>query len=117
MGAATARPPILATMSDTPFTPDVVAAVTAHMNGDHPEDSLLICRSLGGRPEATAAKMVGLDADGADFEVTEGDGAVAVRIPWSDRLTERAQVRLEVVRMYQEACAQLGVEPRAAAEH
>lgn len=105
-------------MSDAPFTPEVVAAVTSHMNGDHPEDSLLICRSLGGRPQATSAAMVGLDADGADFEVLEDGGEpVAVRIPWSERLTERGQVRLEFVRMYQEACAQLGVTPRTAAEH
>ena len=29
-------------MSATPFSPDVVAAVTQHMNDDHPDDTLLI---------------------------------------------------------------------------
>jgi hypothetical protein len=37
--------------------------------------------------------------------------AVPVRIPFSERLTERRQVRGEAVRMYQQACAALGVAP------
>ena len=41
----------------------------------------------------------------------------AIRVPWSRPLTERAEIRAEVVRMYHEACAALGIEPRAAKEH
>lgn len=105
-------------MTATEFpTPDVVAAITRHMNEDHPEDSVLICRSLGGQPSTAAATMTGLDADGADFTASTDDGTVTVRIPWSERLTERPQVRAEVVRMYHEACAALGVEPRPPVEH
>lgn len=99
------------------FGPDVVAAVCRHMNDDHPDDSLLICRTLGGRPDATAARMTGLDAEGADFEVTGDSGVGNVRLPWSTTLTERPQIRLEVVRMYEEACAAAGQEPRTAAPH
>jgi predicted HicB family RNase H-like nuclease len=40
------------------------------------------------------------------------DIAVPVRVPFSERLTERRQVRAEAVRMYREACAALGIEPR-----
>jgi putative heme iron utilization protein len=102
-------------MSDTPFTFDdaTVAGVTSHMNADHTNDTLLICRSLGGRPDATAATMTGLDGDGGDYLVTVGGADETVRIPWSRPLTERAEIRVEVVRMYEEACAQLGIEPRA----
>ncbi|NYH54324.1 putative heme iron utilization protein [Nocardiopsis arvandica] len=94
-----------------PFSPEVVAAVTAHMNGDHPEDTLLICRALGGLPEATAARMTGLDGDGGDYAVTAGGAEHTVRIPWARPLTERAQIRAEVVRMYQEAREKLGAAP------
>lgn len=88
-----------------PFTPEVVAAILAHMNDDHAADSLLIVRA-GGRPDAVAARMTGLDALGGDFAATLPDGGTAaVRIPWSKRLTERAQVRAEVVRLYGEARA------------
>jgi putative heme iron utilization protein len=94
------------------FTPDVVAAVCRHMNDDHPADSLLICRTLGGKPDATAARMTALDAEGADFEVTLDGRPERVRLPWSTTLTDRPQIRQEVVRMYEEACALAGVPPR-----
>jgi hypothetical protein len=55
--------------------------------------------------------MSGLDADGMDFEATVDGIAVPVRIPFSERLTERRQVRGEAVRMYQQACAALGIAP------
>jgi len=97
-----------------PFTAEVVAQVARHMNDDHAADSLLICRSLGGTPQATAARMTGLDADGIEFAATVAGVEVPVRVPFAYRLTERVQVRHEVVRMYQEACAQLGVTPRPA---
>ncbi|MFC7330274.1 DUF2470 domain-containing protein [Marinactinospora rubrisoli] len=83
-------------------------AITRHMNEDHAADTLLICRALGGVPAATAARMTGLDATGGDFAATVAGTEVPVRIPWSAPLTERAQVRREVVRMYQEARARLG---------
>ncbi|MFD3688818.1 DUF2470 domain-containing protein [Nocardiopsis sp. NPDC058631] len=98
--------------SPHPFSPDVVAAVTAHMNGDHPEDTLLICRALGGVPGATAARMTGLDGAGGDYTVTVDGAERAVRVPWGHLLTERPQIRAEVVRLYQEACARLGATPR-----
>lgn len=101
----------------TTFAPEVVAAVCAHMNDDHVEDSLLIVRSLGARPEATAASMTGLDDTHAIFVATVDGSDVEVLVPWSETISERAQIRAEVVRMYHEACAALGIEPRAAAEH
>lgn len=94
------------------FDEATVSGVTAHMNADHADDTLLICRSLGGRPAATAATMVGLDGNGGDYLVTVGGDTEAIRIPWSRQLTERAEIRLEVVRMYEAACAALGVTPR-----
>ncbi|MEV4638399.1 DUF2470 domain-containing protein [Actinoplanes sp. NPDC049548] len=94
------------------FPPDVVEQIARHMNGDHAEDNVLIVRGLGGIAAASAARMSGMDADGMDFEATVNGIAVPVRIPFQQRLTERRQVRAEAVRMYREACAALGVEPR-----
>jgi heme oxygenase (biliverdin-producing, ferredoxin) len=90
----------------TAFPPDVIAAIMRHVNEDHPADSLLIVRILGGLPAAEDAVMSGMDADGIDFTVRLGGGdQCALRLPWSERLTERAQVRAEVVRMYEAARA------------
>ncbi|GAB3695773.1 DUF2470 domain-containing protein [Nocardiopsis oceani] len=99
-------------MPTNPFAPEVVTAVTEHMNGDHPQDTLVICRALGGQPDATAARMTGLDGEGGDYAVTVDGTERSVRIPWGEPLTERAQIRLEVVRMYKEACDKLGLPPR-----
>ncbi len=98
-------------MSD-PFSPEVVAQIARHMNDDHAEDNVLIVRGLGGMPAATSARMSGMDADGMEFAAAVDGVEVPVRIPFPARLTERGQVRAEAVRMYREACAALGLEPR-----
>ncbi|MCB0977978.1 MAG: DUF2470 domain-containing protein [Acidimicrobiales bacterium] len=100
-----------------PFTPEIVSAVTSHMNNDHPEDNLLIARSLGGLPDATAATMATISPEGATFRATVDGVEQDVTVPWAVEVTERATIRLEVVRMYNEACAALGVTPRTAEEH
>ncbi|WP_117214495.1 biliverdin-producing heme oxygenase [Allorhizocola rhizosphaerae] len=86
-----------------PFTADVVAQIMRHMNDDHAADSLLICRVLGGVPDATAARMSGMDAEGIEFVADVSGTTQQIRIPFSQRLTERAQVRAEVTRLYHEA--------------
>ncbi|GHE30577.1 hypothetical protein GCM10017673_36580 [Streptosporangium violaceochromogenes] len=96
----------------TPFTPDVVEAIKRHMNDDHADDALLICRGLGGRPEAVGATTADVDAEAITFVAVVDGREVTVRVPWSATLTERAQVRKEVVRLYREACAALGVPAR-----
>ena len=96
---------------------DLVAAVTAHMNTDHPEDNLLIVRALGGIPEASGASMTGYDETGAHFEVTAPAGTSSVTVPWSEPILERGTIRREVVRMYNEACSILGVTARGEGDH
>lgn len=99
-------------MPSNPFSAEVVAAVTRHMNDDHPEDTLVICRGLGGEPDATAARMVDLDAEGGDYAITVDGTERTIRVPWGETLTERAQIRWEVVRMYRDSCLRLGLSPR-----
>ncbi len=105
-------------MSANGLAPEVVAAVCDHMNGDHPDDCRLIVASLGGRPDVVAARMTGLDRDAALFHAELPDGSSdQVRVPFSAPVVERSQIRVEVVRMYHEACAASGVTPRAEGEH
>jgi putative heme iron utilization protein len=95
-----------------PFTEDVIAAVSRHMNEDHEDDNVLIVRALGGRADATGARMTGMDGEGIDFAAAVNGQEVPVRVPFSRPLTQRAEVRPEVVRMYREACAALGLPAR-----
>ena len=94
----------------TAFSDDVIAAIARHMNDDHAAESVVICRVLGGQPAATAATMTGMDADGIEFDATVDDAVVPVRIPFGHRLTERAEVRVEVTRLYHEAQAVLDAD-------
>lgn len=104
-------------MPATPFSPEVVAAVTAHMNDDHAEDTLLIVRAFGGVPEADSARMTGLDSEAGEYTATVAARQVTVRVPWSRPITERAQIRTEVVRLYRAACERLGVAARGEGDH
>lgn len=93
-------------MSTPTFSADIVAAVTAHMNDDHTEDSLLIVQTLGGIPDASEAVVDDLDDTGVNFSVIIGTEVRTVRLPWERTLQERAEIRQEFVRMYREAARQ-----------
>ena len=97
----------------TTFPPDAVAAICRHMDEDHPEDALLIVRALGGVPDATAVRTVGVDGAGLRMAATRPDGAeVEVDVAFAAPVTERPQVRTAVVELYERACAVSGTAPR-----
>jgi Protein of unknown function (DUF2470) len=100
--------------SQNPFSAEVVQAVADHMNRDHRDDSLLIVRALGRRPQATAATVTDVDGAAITFDAEVDGRHEVVRVPWSAPITERSRIRPEVVRMYNESCASLGLEPRTA---
>ena len=91
-------------MSGTWLTEEIVEAVTEHMNGDHLDDSLLIVRQLGGVADAVAARTSGFDLLGMTFTATLADGTERhVTVPFSGPLGGRADIRAEVVAMYEAA--------------
>lgn len=94
------------------FSPEIVAAVLHHMNDDHVDDSLLIARAFGSR-DAVTASMTGLDENGGTFVYSVGDEDHALTVPWTAPISERPEIRREVVVLYERACAVLGIEPRA----
>lgn len=98
------------------FSPEIVAAVLHHMNDDHTDDNLLIVRAFGDEAGALAvtATMTALDGDGGTWRVADADGVESeVSVPWpGGPITERAEIRREVVVLYDEACARLGLPPR-----
>jgi hypothetical protein len=94
----------------SPFDADVVAAITRHMNGDHAEDNVVICRAFGSLEEVSSATNTGLDPGGMRFVAVTPKGDVEIVVPWAKPIVERSDVRAEVVRMYAEAAARLGLE-------
>lgn len=94
------------------FDESVVSAILRHMNGDHADDNLLIARAFGA-PGATASVMEGLDGAGGTWAVTEGGVSRPLAVAWpGGSITERGEVRREVVALYDAACARLGLQPR-----
>lgn len=97
------------------FDADVIAAVLRHMNDDHTDDNLLIARAFAApsADEVEGSVMTGFDGEAGVWEITRGGTTAELRVPWpGGAITERAQVRREIVAMYDAACARLGVEPR-----
>lgn len=96
------------------FDDAVVTGVLGHMNADHTGDNLLIVQAFGPAAEYTSATMARFDGDGGEWVAERADGAPQeVRIEWlHGPIDERPQVRREIVALYDEACARLGVEPR-----
>jgi hypothetical protein len=97
------------------FDADVITAVLRHMNGDHTDDNILIARAFAEQADGdiTGSVMTGFDGEAGEWDVTRGDTTTALRVPWpGGPITERPEVRREVVALYDAACARLGVEPR-----
>ncbi|SDY73913.1 DUF2470 domain-containing protein [Herbiconiux ginsengi] len=96
----------------TTFPSDIVDAVLRHMNGDHTDDNLLIARAFVD-PGASASTMVGFDGDGGEWDVTRDEVTTRASVAWPNApISERPEVRREIVALYDEACAVLGIEPR-----
>jgi hypothetical protein len=94
------------------FDPAIVSGVLHHMNDDHADDSLLFARAFG-HPGATSARMVGVDGSAGHWVYTVDDEVERpLRLEWRGPITERPQIRQEIVALYDRACAELGIEPR-----
>ena len=93
------------------FEESVVAAVLHHMNDDHPEDSLLIARAFG-HTDASASVMTTLDENGGTWLYTLEGSEIPLTLLWTDPISERAEIRREIVVLYDAACERLGLIPR-----
>jgi hypothetical protein len=91
------------------FEPEIVSAVLAHMNGDHNTDNLLIARAFGDAA-ADSATMTSLDEVGGSWSYTIGEERFEVTVPWSGQISERAEIRREIVVLHTEANRRLGLE-------
>lgn len=97
------------------FDDAVINAILLHMNGDHPDDNLLIARAFAAASALpiTQAVMTDLDGDGGTWQITRAGIPEEVRVPWpGGSISERPEVRREIVALYDAACAKLGVTPR-----
>lgn len=96
----------------TTFSAEIVSAVLAHMNSDHNDDNLLIVRAFA-ESAAISAAMVSLDDAEGTWQYSDVNGIEHhVSIPWGNAISERTEIRHEIVRLYDRACEKLGTETR-----
>lgn len=81
------------------------------MNDDHLDDNLLIARAFG-EPQAISSVMKSLDGSGGTWAYADPAGEHELTVPWSTEISERAEIRREIVLLYDAACARLGITPR-----
>jgi hypothetical protein len=81
------------------------------MNDDHNDDNLLIARAFA-NVDATSSIMTSLDEKGGTWAYTADGEDHSVTVPWSTEISERAEIRREIVVLYDDACEKLGLEPR-----
>ncbi|EAR26086.1 hypothetical protein A20C1_09404 [marine actinobacterium PHSC20C1] len=96
----------------TTFSAEIVSAVLAHMNSDHNGDNLLIVRAFA-ESAAISAAMVALDDREGTWQYSDAHGVEHhVSVPWSKAISERTEIRREIVHLYDRACEKLGIEAR-----
>lgn len=90
------------------FSDEIETAVLRHMNSDHRDDNLTIVRAFADR-DARTATMTSFDdsagywrytVSGADEESGESR---EIRLPWSGTISERSEIRREVVALHEAA--------------
>jgi hypothetical protein len=82
------------------------------MNGDHTDDNVLIAQAFGDR-DAETSQMVDLDENEGTWVFTVAGDQRMLDVPWpGGPISERGEIRREIVVLYDKACAVLGVIPR-----
>lgn len=98
-------------MSHPDFAPESARAMIDHMNADHAEANLAYVQVYGQLQHATAARLVTLDKEGMDLDVTLPQGNQHLRIPFAHRLEDEADAQRTLVAMAHQAHAVLAQGP------
>ncbi|MGI9022146.1 MAG: HugZ family protein [Acidimicrobiales bacterium] len=79
------------------------AGIVAHMNTDHPDALVALCRHQGGRPDVESASMTAVDRYGFEVVATRGEGRLeALRIGFRSEQVAPDAVRAELIAMLAE---------------
>ncbi|MBD2021697.1 DUF2470 domain-containing protein [Leptolyngbya sp. FACHB-36] len=89
-------------MSD-PFSPEISNRICAHMNDDHADAILLYAKVFGNTTDATAAKMVSIDAEGMNLNAQANDREVPLRIAFDHKLQDAEDAHQTLIAMVRQA--------------
>jgi putative heme iron utilization protein len=78
---------------DQTLTPEAVATICGHMNGDHAASVLHYAQTHGGLPAAVSAELLHVDGTGMDLLATTPDGEQRVRVDFPHSIASRGEAR------------------------
>ncbi len=78
---------------------EAAAGIIEHMNADHAEAQILLCRHLADRPDTTEAVMSSVDRYGFEMIAVSPAGRAAVRLGFPGECTTGEQVREAMIAM------------------
>ena len=85
-----------------PLAP-AAAGIVGHMNDDHADALVLVCRHQGGRPDTVQATMTGVDRYGFEVMTSGPGGASRVRLGFPRPVSTSDEVRSTLVAMVRDA--------------
>ena len=99
----------------TPPKDEIAAAIEAlgpelldELNDDYSDAILLVAQALGGRPEATEARLHSIDSGGVALLIDGPEGAKEARVAFANRLTDLGQVATELFALVARLAEQSG---------
>jgi putative heme iron utilization protein len=98
-------PAAYAAAEPDPLAP-LAAGIVEHMNTDHAQAQVLMCRHLGGRPDTTEASMSAVDRYGFEMIAAGPSGRGAVRLGFPHPCSTGDEVRKAMVALVADARAQ-----------
>lgn len=87
----------------------VAPSLVSHLDNDHGGSLVLLCRAFGGQPDASSARLAGIDQHGMDLLVVTPKGRESVRLNFGHPVSTAEEVRRELATMARGARFKLGV--------
>ena len=86
-------------MESPAFPPDSERSMVEFMNEHYVHSNLMYAKVYGQLWQATEARMVALDKEGMELDVTVPDGTRHIRIPFEHRLQDEGDAQQTLVEM------------------
>lgn len=85
------------------FSPAISNRICQHMNDDHRDALVLYAQAFGGLPNATAAELVSIDAEGMNLTATVEGSQTPIRIGFDHILNDAEDAHHTLIAMVKQA--------------
>lgn len=86
-----------------PFSTEISDRICTHMNEDHPNAVVLYAQAFGDKPDATAAQMLAIDANGMDLTAEVNGETLPVRVKFERTLKDAEDAHHTLIEMVKQS--------------